>query len=160
MSKQFSIILLLMLLISLSACVGDSGPRVSVNFNSTQDISEDDLVYVEGIEVGEVSAVEKTADGSSITITLKPKYADGVMDNAAVVVNRLRTPAQIEIYNRNSSTDSLPVADGDQLVGLDSMFQLGAWMVGDAFEGGSQTLSNYISIASNFSETKRQSVSK
>ena len=47
----------------------------------------------------------------------------------------------VEIYNR-TTTDPVALQEGQELQGLNSMFELGAWMVGDAIQIGSGTLSD------------------
>jgi len=125
----------------LTAC-GD-GVTVSADFKNTQDIREGAAVYFEGEKIGEVSDVSVKDSGSTIELDLKPKVAKKLAAKSAIVVNRLKKGAPLELYNRIAeSTEKLE--SGQKIEGLDSMFQLGAWMVGDVFQTGTDSLSEYV----------------
>ena len=77
-----------------------------------------------------------------LTIELDDAAAANVKQNAAVVVNRLKADSPVEIYNQKASAEA--VQNGQELKGLDSMFQLGAWMVGDSLDIGADSLTSYV----------------
>jgi hypothetical protein len=60
-----------------------------------------------------------------------------------VVINRIKPGTPLEIYASASATQ-LGLQDGQQLKGLDSMIELVAWSLGDAFQAGSGELSGYV----------------
>jgi len=126
----------------LSACGGD-GVSVSADFKNTQDIKEGALVYYEGEKIGEVSDVSVKESGSIVELDLKPQKAKKLAAKSAVVVNRLKKGAPLEIYNRVAESDE-KLQSGQKIEGLDSMFQLGAWMVGDVIQTGTDSLSQYV----------------
>ena len=130
------------LLVLLSAC-SDSGFNVTTSFENTQDIEEGTVVYFQDQVVGTVSDVTKTQIGSAVQMTIDPQAAEKISSNAAVVVNRLKEGAPLEIYNSEGANKEFLVA-GQELKGLDSMFQLGAWMVGDAIKIGTGSVSQYV----------------
>ena len=135
-------ILSLSVLLLLGACSG-SGVDVTAKFSNTQDIKEQAVVYFEDQPIGEVSDVKKSQNGSIVKLSLDKDAAKNISSRAAVVVNRLKEGAPIEIYN-SGDANSAPLTTGQELKGLDSMFQLGAWMVGDAIQLGSGTVSQYV----------------
>ena len=135
-------ILALSIPVLLAACSSNE-LEVTAQFANTQDIDEDMLVYFEEQPIGQVVDSKTQGNGSSIVIELDPSAAQLVATNSAVVVNRLKQKATLEIYNPNGITSEF-VRDGQQIEGLDSMFQLGAWMVGDAIQLGSNSLNEYV----------------
>jgi len=142
MKNKFTKILSLSILLSLVAC-SDSDINVTTTFENTQDVKEHTTVYFEDQVVGEVSDISKTGNGSLVEISIDKEAAENISSNAAIVVNRLKEGAPLEIYNSaDAAGDSL--AAGQEIKGLDSMFQLGAWMVGDAVQIGSGTVSQYV----------------
>lgn len=135
------VILVLLSVLVLSAC-GANGIKVEASFNSTQDVKEGDAVYFSQNIIGEVLDVEQLSNKTQITIELNEEGAKAVKSEAAVVINRLKPELPIEIYNRRNSSES--VQEGQNLQGLDSMFQLGAWKLGEAFSLGNDSLSGYV----------------
>lgn len=135
-------ILSLCLLVFLGAC-SDSGVNVTTRFANTQDIEEGAVVYFENQPVGDVSDVSNTNNGSIVQLNLNEDAAKIIGGGSAVVVNRLKEGGPIEIYNPGDVANK-PLTDGQELKGLDSMFQLGAWMVGDAIQVGSGSVSQYV----------------
>lgn len=124
--------------------VGACGEKVTVNsdFSRTTDIEKGREVFFNNEVIGEVTKVDTHENKTRVTIELDSKGAEKIDASAAVVINRLKQDVPLEIYNRNTSTGK--VEDGQQLKGLNSMFELGAWMVGDAINIGSGTLSGYV----------------
>jgi len=58
-------------------------------------------------------------------------------------VNRIKSGSPLELYGRSKPSGN-QLQDGQQIQGLDSMFQLGAWMVGDAIQIGTDSVSKYV----------------
>ncbi len=135
---KISVVALTLLLV---ACGNDV--RVSVELSNTRDVKEGALVYLDEQKIGEVVDVEQQEGQTQLTIELDNHGVEAVKQNAALVINRLKPEAPLEVYNRQGS--NLAIQDGQQLQGLDSMFQLGAWMVGDSLSVGANTLSGYVS---------------
>ncbi len=126
-----------------SAC-SNNAVKVTAKFANTQDIKEGTAVYFENEIIGQVSDVSNKSNGALIELELDKSAAELVDSSAAIVVNRLKQGAPLELYNRETG-DASPIQDGQELKGFDSMFQLGAWMVGDAIQVGSSSVSEYIS---------------
>jgi len=124
----------------LAACGSDT--QIKTTFNATQDIQEGESVYLSDQVVGEVVDVDQSADKTIVTLELTEEGATKVRQKGAVVVNRLKQNKPLEIYNLKESQPT--VENGDELKGLDSMFQLGAWMVGENLDLGSNTLLGYV----------------
>jgi len=78
-----------------------------------------------------------------LTVILKPDAAKNLAAKSAIVVNRLKKDAPLEIYSRVGESGS-ELQAGQESEGLDSMFQLGAWMVGDVVQLGTGSLSKYV----------------
>jgi ABC-type transporter Mla subunit MlaD len=138
-SKLLNIVLVAAL---LSAC-SDGGIEVSSTFSNTKDIKQGALVYFNEKSVGEVSDVVVVGSGSRVAIKLNAQAASELNSNSALVVNRLKEGAPLEIYNRDTKSRQ-PLIAGQELLGLDSMFQLGAWMIGDAIQLGVGSVSEYV----------------
>lgn len=126
----------------LTAC-SDNGVQVFTQFANTQDIKEGGLVYLDDSVVGEVVDVKNNEQGSRVVIEFDKKAAATISDKSAVVVNRLKEGAPLEVYNRTSSSESY-LQDGQEIQALDSMFQVGAWMLGDAIQLGAGSVSDYV----------------
>ena len=124
----------------LTAC-SDNGVEVSVEFRNAQGVKEGTRVYFEGSIVGKV--VDLDESGSLVSIVVDEKPASKMDSNAAVVVNRIKPSAPLEIH-ASAAADSYGLQDGQQLKGLDSMFELVAWSVGDVIEVGTGELSGYV----------------
>jgi len=140
--KVFKCFLLLLITASLIACSGND-INVTAEFSNTQDIKEGTKVYFDGKKIGEVSDVVKSENGSTIELELDTKAAKLVDANSAIVVNRIKSGSPLELYGRSKSNGE-KLQDGQQIEGLDSMFQLGAWMVGDAIQIGTDSVSKYV----------------
>ncbi|WP_353411839.1 hypothetical protein [Arenicella sp. 4NH20-0111] len=136
MSKlQFLMIGLVLL---LSACTND-GVLITTKFANTQDIKEGTSVYLGSDVVGVVDDISLTEHGSVVQLELDQELAVGVDSKAAVVVNRLREGAPLELHNPPGSV-KIPVQDGQNIEGLDSMIQLVGWGIGSSIDAGSQGL--------------------
>ena len=150
----FSKLIIVAALSLFVAACGDNDLEVSTQFNNTQDIKEGAQVYFQEQPIGEVVDTDNEGNGMSVVIELDPSAAEMVSSTAAVVVNRLKESAQLEIHNPNQLTTDF-VQDGQKLTGLDSMFQLGAWMIGDAIQLGSETLSEYVGAFNNYLQSDK-----
>lgn len=126
----------------LSAC-GGNDVKVTSSFSNTQDIKEGAVIYLDGVAVGEVSDVKLAGSGAEVELSLDAGAVKNIGSASAIVVNRLKKGAPLEIVNRNSRDES-SLQDGQSIKGLDSMLQLGAWMVSDAIQLGSGTASQYL----------------
>ena len=146
--RLFRTLFLLSFAALLFAC-GSDGVRVVTDFSNTQDIEEGTIVYFDDREVGEVVDAKKRGDGLFVTLELDQEATEFVSSDAAVVVNRLKQGGPLEIYNPNNSSGGY-VEAGDTLQGLDSMIQLGAWLVGDAIQLGSGSLTSYVTSFQNY----------
>lgn len=137
----------LLFLVSLSGC-GDSGIKVTTEFRSAHGVKEGAKVYFEERGVGQVVAIavqdsDSQGSGSIVTMMIDPQAAEAIDPAAAVVINRIKPGAPLEIY-ASASAKQLGLQDGQQLKGLDSMIELVAWSLGDAFQAGSGELSGYV----------------
>ena len=133
-------LILMLSTVFLVAC--SSEMQVTTTLNSTKDIQSGDLVYLSGTTVAEVAKVDQQSGKTTLTLELNNQGENAIKQNAAIVVNRLKADAPIEIYNKRGETEL--VQDGAELQGLNSMFQLGAWMVGDSLTTGKESLSEYV----------------
>lgn len=128
----------------LSAC-SSSDVEITTTFNNTKDIKEGAPVYFNDVVVGEVSDVISYQNGSRVAISLDPSAAAQLSARSAAVVNRLKDGAPLELYNRAKLTaNDQALSDGQEIRGLDSIFQLGAWMIGDAIQVGMGSISQYV----------------
>lgn len=140
--KLIKCFLLLVITSSLIACSG-SDIQVTAEFSNTQDIKEGANVYFDGKKIGKVSDVVKHQNGSIIELRLDKKTTELVDAKSAIVVNRIKSGSPLELYGRSKPSGN-QLQDGQQIQGLDSMFQLGAWMVGDAIQIGTDSVSKYV----------------
>ncbi len=150
--KVFKCFLLLIIVSSLIACSGN-GIKVTAEFENTQDIKEGAKIFFDGKRIGEVGDVVKRNSGSIVELELIAKARQLLDANSAVVVNRLKTGAPLELYGRAAASDEM-IQDGQQIQGLDSMFQLGAWMVGDVIQTGTGSLSKYVGAFQKYLSSK------
>ncbi len=134
-------VFLVILSMSLLAACG-SDMQVTATLNATQDVQSGDAVFLAQEVVGEVVDVEQQGAKTLLKIELNNAGESSVMQNAAIVVNRLKANAPIEIYNKHK--EETLIQNGGELTGLNSMFQLGAWMVGDSLSAGNESLSSYV----------------
>lgn len=128
-------------LLALSACGG--GVEVTTEFRSDQGIKEGTKIYFEERGVGEVIDIAERDSGSLVTMVIDEDIAPSIDSNAAVVVNRIKPGAPLEIY-ASASPDILGLKDGQQIKALNSMIELVAWSVGDALQVGTGELAGYV----------------
>jgi len=126
----------------LSAC-GSNSVTVSTSFSNTQDIQQGTEIYLDGAVIGQVSDVELEGSGATVELSLDAETAKTLGSASAIVVNRLKQGAPLELINRSAADESL-LQDGQSIKGLDSMLQLGTWMLGDAIQLGAGTASQYV----------------
>jgi len=140
LSNVISKVSLVAVILFLTGC--GNGVIVKTSLNNTRDVKEGADVFLEQEIVGEVTDVTHSDGQTLLTIELDEATAANVKQNAAIVVNRLKTNSPIEIYNQKANAEA--VQSGQELKGLDSMFQLGAWMVGDTLDIGADSLTGYV----------------
>jgi len=126
----------------LNAC-SNGGIEVTTYLSNTNDIETGALVYFEDQVVGEVSDIVTEAAGVRIALNIDKVAAAKISQQSAVVVNRLKDGAPLEMYNPSVVGEEFLQA-GQEVKGLDSMFQLGAWLVGDAIQVGSGSITQYV----------------
>lgn len=131
------------MLASLLACGSGGGVEAVANFKNTNDIKEGTQVFLNDKAVGEISDVSTQEEGTTVTINFDQDFADQISSKAAVVVNRLKEGGPVEIYNRGDASVE-PLQAGQEIIGLDSMFQLGSWMIGDVIKIGANSVSEYV----------------
>ncbi|RBP53140.1 MlaD family protein [Arenicella xantha] len=141
-TSPLALLSLILLSALLSACSNDS-LDVVVEFNNTRDIKAGTDVHWQGSTVGEVSAVDLSDGVAQVHISLDPVKAKEISSEAAIVVNRVKPGAPLEIHNPTG-----PIAQalqaGQTLHGMDSMLELMAWSVGDALNAGGKQLSSMV----------------
>ncbi len=130
----------LVALLALSAC-GDRSFNVTTQFASADGVELGEAVIYEGQPVGTVAGIDESLEGVTVELALDPESVTLFHTKSVVVVNSMEQGSPLEIYNRTTS-DPIPLAEGQALQGLNSMFELGAWLVGDAVQLGSGTLSD------------------
>ena len=138
MFKKFVCFATLLLLFSCT----DQGINIKTEFASTQDIMPNTPVFLGAEKVGEVVDVTKTQFGSEITLKIAQEKATKIHNKAAVVVNRLREGAPLEIHNPPSAI-TRPIENGQSIEGLDSMLQLVAWGFGSTIDAGINELNRF-----------------
>lgn len=129
---------------TLLACDPGGGVEAEASFANTSDIKEGTPIYFNDQVVGEVTDVELKGNGSELSLEFDKEAVQSISANSAVVVNRLKEGAPLEIYNQTELAGE-PLQSGQQIRGFDSMFQLGAWKVGDAIQLGAEAVSEYVS---------------
>jgi len=139
---QFKSVVVLLLLITLSAC-GNNGVEISTEFRSSQGLKEGTKIYFEERGVGEVIDIAERDSGSLVTMVIDEEAALTIDSQAAVVVNRIKLGAPLEIY-ASASPDTLGLQEGQQIRALNSMIELVAWSVGDALQVGTGELTGYV----------------
>lgn len=142
-----------LLVVGVASC-GSDKVAVTAVFSNTQDIEKGTPVFFDGQVIGEVSDVQHADHGSKIEINFDQVAASKLTSGVAVVVNRLKQGAPLELYNRESNGAQM-LQDGQAIKGLDSMFQLGAWMLGDAIQLGNETVSDYVEAFTGYLESEK-----
>jgi hypothetical protein len=125
-----------------TAC-GGSDFTVNSTFSNTKDIQEGAVVYFENQAIGQVIDAKAGHAGVTVTVKLDKQAIKKIGSRAAIVSNRMKQDAPLEIYNR-TPVEGDRLQDGQSIKGFDSIFQLGVWMVGDSIKLGSSRASEYL----------------
>lgn len=134
----------------LSACGG--GVEVSAKFNKAQSVKAGAQVYYLGEVVGNVQSNAKDAQGSLVVMSIDEDAALSIDPNSAVVVNRIKPGSPLEIHPSIAPTEG-GISDGQELLAMNSMFDLVAWSVGGAFKSTTNEVSAYVDEFSNYLES-------
>jgi len=126
---------------SLTAC-SDQGLLVTAEFSNTQDIKAGTTVFFGQKVVGEVVDVVTTEHGSHVELSLDAALAESINHRAAVVVNRLRQGAPLELHNP-PGTVKQSIESGQEIEALDSMMQLLGWSVSGTVAAGTETIAEF-----------------
>ena len=116
--------------------------QVTAKFSNTQDVEEGATVYLGDSVIGSVSDISKTQYGSVVQLSLDNELATKVSHRAAVVVNRLRHGAPLELHNPPGALKK-HIEDGQQIEALDSMMQLLGWGMSGTVAAGAESLSEF-----------------
>lgn len=143
-----SVVLLLALI--LGGC--DSGVDVSASFDKQQAVKEGAQVYYLGDVVGKVSSLASSVNGSEVVIQLDADAATTIDPNSAIVINRIKPGSPLEIHPSVMPVEG-GVQSGHKFTAMNSMFELVAWSVGDAFKSTTQELGNAVDEFSNYLES-------
>lgn len=140
MNKISTASILLLISLLLSAC--GSGVEITASFDNAQSVGKGAQVYYLGDVVGEVTSNTADESGSSIVMRIDEDIASKIDPNSAVVVNRIKPGSPLEIHPSLIPAEG-GVTDGQELIGMNSMFDLVAWSVGGAFKSSSNELIGY-----------------
>lgn len=135
--------LAVVILLTLAACQKNEF-IISAHFNNANDVKQGMPVNFGDLQVGQVVEVEAEGAITRVDLAIDKEQAAQISQNAAVVVNRLRPQTTLEIYSRTPADETNQLQDGQTIKGLDSMLQLGAWMVGDALQIGTKSVTEYV----------------
>ncbi|GHA12472.1 hypothetical protein GCM10008090_22960 [Arenicella chitinivorans] len=127
------------MLTGLVACTSPQPFQVSARFNQTRDIEVGRPVLFDGVSVGEVLTVTPEGAGSIVAMSVTPEAAEMISADAALVVNRIKPGAPLELHNP-SGVMVEPLQAGQRVQAMDSMLELMAWSVGDAINAGGEQL--------------------
>ncbi len=141
--KNANRIILTSLIALLFKACGGSDFTVTSTFSNTKDIQEGAVVYFENQAIGQVIDAKAGDAGVTVTVKLDKQAVTKIGSKAAIVINRMKPDAPLEIHNR-TQVEGDRLQDGQSINGFDSMFQLGVWMVGDSIKLGSSTASEYL----------------
>jgi len=134
--------LILLAVVSISAC-DLNGFNVTTSFSKTKNVAEGTLIYFDGKEIGKVSDVELLDDRINLTLSLDKAEAITIGSGAAVFVDFQQGVQVLEFYDRANPENS-KLEDDQSVLGIDSIFQLGAWIVGGTIQQGSSTVTEFI----------------
>lgn len=129
-------IALVPLMLLLGACNGnESTPEtvdLNVHFKDAVDLSPGSKVEFGGVTIGEVVRVVAGDDDTTVELKLDADKAGVVQKNAAAAVSGVTTPTVQIINPAEATADTLTIADGDSLRGLNSSLEEAAWHAGKA----------------------------
>jgi len=154
------------LLLLLSACTGGESKQqtvdLNVHFKDTGNLAPGSKVEFGGVAIGEVVRVVAGDDDSTVEIRLDADKAGVVQKNAAAAVSGISKPTLQIINPAEATPDTLTVADGDSLRGLNSSLEEAAWHAGKAIgmlqgamQQATQSFSQYLE-SEEWQDTKRE----
>ena len=146
--KALKILGFLVVVSLLSAC-GGGGVEVSAKFNKAHNVKAGAQVYYLGKVVGEVQRNAKDEQGSLVVMSIDEDAAMSIDPNSAVVVNRIKPGSPLEIHPSIAPVEG-GISDGQELLAMNSMFDLVAWSVGGAFKSTTNEVSAYVDEFSNY----------
>jgi len=124
--NKLSILTIILSVTILAGC--SQGTEVNVNFTESQELKSGDPVRFNGVEIGEVSAVEKLDQGVRVELELDPEKSEKLTTKSAAMV--VTQPERfLEVY---ANTAGAPLASGAQLQGLNNPVDLATWTAGNA----------------------------
>jgi paraquat-inducible protein B len=132
----------LLVIAGLSAC-GSNGIEVTAQFRNAADLKEGAKVYFEERSIGQVIDIKQQDSVVIVTMMIEQLAAETIDSAAAVAVNRIKPGTPLEIY-ASASAQQFGLQEGQQLKGLNSMMELVAWSLGDAFHAGTGELTAYV----------------
>ena len=146
--KKSSILAVILSAAMLAGC--SKGLEVDVDFTEVQDLKSGDPVKFNGVEIGEVSAVDTLDQGVKVALELDPEKSESLTtSSAAMVINQ--SERYLELY---ANAVGEPLQSGAQLQGLNNPVDLATWTAGNAL-GSLQGLAT--SAASAFNQFLNES---
>ncbi|MEM7357473.1 MAG: hypothetical protein AAF431_00035 [Pseudomonadota bacterium] len=137
----------LAVILGLTGCAEDQF-TVNAEFSRAPDLAVGTPVYFEDQQVGQVGESE-SENPNVITLVLEQPLVSELGENAAVVINPYKTGSPLELFDRGGESETL-LQNGQMIKGLGSMFELSAWLVGDALLQGTNTVSKTIEAFQNY----------
>lgn len=122
-SSGIAIVLLAQLLIGCEQA--PTGVRAVVAFKDVEGLRSGDPVELNGIKVGEVSAVETGAGEVKVRLRLEAAQASGVRQEAVALIVSEPDRRAVRLYNPPGQGPA--VTDGATLKGFDSLLDLTVW---------------------------------
>ena len=124
--KKSSVLAVILCAVMLAGC--SKGLEVNVNFSQAQDLKSGDPVKFNGVEIGEVNAVDKLDQGVEVALDLDPEKSENLTtSSAAMVINQ--PERYLELY---ANAAGQPLESGAQLQGLNNPVDLATWTAGNA----------------------------
>jgi len=117
--------------------------NVTAKFKNTKDIKQGATVYFEGRSIGEVADVSGADNGSVVKLEINEDAVSSISSDAALVVNRVKPGAPIELHNPAGELIET-VQAGQSIKGIDSMLELMAWSVGDVLSEGGKEFTSFV----------------
>ena len=135
-------IVLLLVAVFFSAC-DFNGFSVTTSFSKTKNVPEGTIVYFDDIEIGKVSDVEVSEDRLNLKLSLEKSVAETIGSGAAVFLDYRQGVPILEFYDRTNPENN-KLENGQSVIGIDSIFQLGAWIVGSSIQQGSSAVTGIL----------------
>ncbi len=166
MRKSFKIFFASLTLTLLIGCGGNEAKQdtvdLSVHFKDPGSLSAGSKVEFGGVAIGEVVRVVAGDDDTTVELRLDADKAGVVQKNAAAAVSGINSPTVQIINPAEATADTLTIADGDSLRGLNSSLEEAAWHAGKAIgmlqgvmQQASQSFNQYLE-SDEWQETKRE----